>query len=90
VGFAAGAIPNLPLNLCLLKGCAIVGVFLGAFMRNEPQRYASELRELLAWMADGKLHPHVCAVYPLERAAEALNDLMNRRVTGKVVLSTGL
>ncbi len=90
VGFAAGAIPNLPLNLPLLKGCAIIGVFLGAFMRSEPQRYASELRELLAWMADGKLHPHVCAVYPLERAADALYDLMNRKVTGKVVLSTGL
>lgn len=90
VGFAAGPIPNVPLNLPLLKGCSIVGVFLGAFMRKEPQRYAAELRELLAWMAAGRLHPRVCAVYPLERAADALHDLMNRKVTGKVVLTTGL
>jgi len=88
VGFAAGTIPNIPLNLPLLKGCAVLGVFLGAFMRNEPQRYASELQELLGWMAEGKLRPHVCAVYPLERASDAMYDLMNRKVTGKVVLST--
>ena len=90
VGFAAGQIPSVPLNLALLKGCSIIGVFLGAFMRNEPQRYAVEQRELMDWMAQGKLHPHVCAVYPLERAADAMHDLMNRKVTGKVVLSTGL
>ena len=90
VGFAAGAIPNVPLNLPLLKGCSIVGVFLGAFMRNEPQRNAAELPELLAWIAEGKLRPHICAVYPLERAADALHDVMNRKVTGKVVLTTGL
>jgi len=88
VGFAAGTIPNIPLNLPLLKGCAILGVFLGAFMRNEPQRYASELKELLGWIEEGKLRPHVCAVYPLERAADAMYDLMNRKVTGKVILST--
>ena len=88
VGFAAGTIPNIPLNLPLLKGCAILGVFLGAFMRNEPQRYANELQELLGWIEEGKLRPHVCAVYPLERAADAMYDLMNRKVTGKVILST--
>lgn len=58
--------------------------------RSKPQRYASELRELLVWMAEGRLHPRVCAVYPLERAADALHDVMNRKVTGKVVLTTGL
>jgi NADPH2:quinone reductase len=89
VGFAAGGIPNVPLNLPLLKGCSIVGVFWGAFMRNEPARNEANLRELVAWIHERKLHPHIYAVYPLERAADALHDVMNRKVTGKVVLSTG-
>ncbi len=90
VGFAAGGIPSLPLNLPLLKGCAIVGVFYGGFMRNEPVRNEENQRELVAWIKDGKLRPHIYAVYPLERAAEAMNDLTSRKVTGKVVLSTGV
>lgn len=90
VGFAAGSIPSLPLNLPLLKGCAIVGVFYGGFMRNEPARNEENQRELVAWIREGKLRPHIYAVYPLERAAEAMNDLTSRKVTGKVVLSTGL
>jgi NADPH2:quinone reductase len=90
VGFAAGGIPSLPLNLPLLKGCAIVGVFYGGFMRNEPARNEENQRELVAWIRQGKLRPHIYAVYPLERAAEAMNDLTSRKVTGKVVLATGL
>jgi NADPH:quinone reductase len=89
IGFAAGGIPNVPLNLPLLKGCSIVGVFWGAFMRNEPARNEANLRELVGWIHEGKLHPHVYAVYPMERAADALHDVMNRKVTGKVVLTTG-
>jgi NADPH:quinone reductase len=90
VGFAAGSIPSLPLNLPLLKGCAIVGVFYGGFMRGEPARNEENQRELVAWIKAGKLRPHIYAVYPLERAAEAMNDLTSRKVTGKVVLSTGV
>jgi NADPH2:quinone reductase len=90
VGFAAGGIPSLPLNLPLLKGCAIVGVFYGGFMRNEVARNEENQRELVAWIKNGKLRPHIYAVYPLERAAEAMNDLTSRKVTGKVVLSTGV
>lgn len=89
VGFAAGRIPSLPLNLPLLKGCAIVGVFWGAFTRNEPQRNAANLAELMQWIGDGRLKPHVSATYPLERAADALNDLLQRKVQGKAVLLTG-
>ncbi|MCR5867788.1 MAG: NADPH:quinone oxidoreductase family protein [Aquincola tertiaricarbonis] len=89
VGFAAGRIPSLPLNLPLLKGCAIVGVFWGAFTRNEPQRNAANLAELMQWIGEGKLKPHVSATYPLERAADALNDLLQRKVQGKAVLLTG-
>jgi NADPH2:quinone reductase len=90
VGFAAGTIPSLPLNLPLLKGCAIVGVFYGGFMRNQPARNEDNQRELVRWIREGKLRPHIYAVYPLERAAEAMNDLTSRKVTGKVVLSTGV
>jgi NADPH2:quinone reductase len=89
VGFAAGKIPSLPLNLPLLKGCSVVGVFWGAFTRNEPERYQAGVKEMLAWVADGRLRPHVSARYPLEQAAEAMRDLTERRVHGKVVLTTG-
>jgi NADPH2:quinone reductase len=88
VGFAAGKIPSLPLNLPLLKGCAIVGVFWGAFTRNEPEHNAANLQQLMQWVGKGKLRPHISARYPLERAADALHDLMNRKVQGKVVLTT--
>jgi NADPH2:quinone reductase len=88
VGFAAGRIPSLPLNLPLLKGCAVLGVFWGAFTRNEPELNAANLRELMQWVGDGRLRPHVSARYPLERAADALDDLVQRRVHGKVVLTT--
>ena len=86
IGFAAGDIPRIPLNLTLLKGCAIVGVFWGAFTEREPGHSADNMRELLTWLAAGRLRPHVSATYPLERAADALYDMMNRKVQGKVVL----
>jgi NADPH:quinone reductase len=88
IGFAAGYIPRIPLNLPLLKGCSIVGVFWGSFTEHEPQRNQQHLQELLTWLAEGKLKPHISATYPLERAADALNDLVNRKVKGKAVLLT--
>jgi NADPH2:quinone reductase len=88
VGFAAGDIPKVPLNLALLKGCAIVGVFWGAFTRNQPQDNRRNNEELLQMYLEGKIKPHIHATYPLERAAEALNEVMNKRVSGKVVLTT--
>jgi len=89
VGFASGEIPKIPLNLTLLKGCSIVGVFWGEFAKRERDLNAANLRELTAWLRAGKIKPLVSASYPLERAAEALNDMMNRKVQGKVVLTTG-
>lgn len=86
IGFAAGDIPRIPLNLTLLKGCSIVGVFWGAFAEREPRHNAENLRELLTWLAQGNLRPHISATYQLERAADALYDMMNRKVQGKVVL----
>jgi len=88
VGFAAGEIPKIPLNLTLLKGCSIVGVYWGDFSRREPMRFAESMRQLGAWYAAGRLKPHVSAVFPLARAADALKLMAARKVTGKVVLST--
>ena len=88
VGFAAGDIPKVPLNLMLLKGCSIVGVFWGAFTKNEPERNRENNWELMAMYAAEKIKPHIHATYPLERAAEALNEVLNKRVAGKVVLTT--
>ncbi len=89
VGFAAGDIPRIPLNLTLLKGCSIVGVFWGDFTRREPERFADAMRQLGRWYGEGKLRPHVSATFPLAHAAEALTLMANRQVTGKIVLTTG-
>jgi NADPH2:quinone reductase len=88
VGFAAGDIPKVPLNLPLLKGCSIVGVFWGAFTRTEPENNRRNNEELMQLYTVGKIKPHIHATYPLERAAEALNEVLNKRVSGKVVLTT--
>jgi NADPH:quinone reductase len=89
VGFAAGEIPKIPLNLTLLKGCSIVGVFWGEFTRREPQRFAESMQQLGRWYAQGRLKPHVSETFPLERAADALTLMAQRRVTGKIVLVVG-
>lgn len=88
VGFASGRIPQLPANLVLLKSCQVVGVFWGAFTARDPERNAEHLAELARWCEEGKLHPLVSATYPLERAGEALRAMLDRKVTGKVVLVT--
>jgi NADPH:quinone reductase len=89
VGFAAGDIPKIPLNLTLLKGSALVGVFWGEFVRREPKASQGELFELLTWFREGKVKPHISATYPLAQAAHALNDMIQRKVTGKVVVTMG-
>ncbi|HLI71058.1 MAG TPA: NADPH:quinone oxidoreductase family protein [Ktedonobacteraceae bacterium] len=86
IGFAAGDIPRIPLNLTLLKGCSLVGVFWGSFTTRNPQRNQEHLHELMTWFLEGKIKPRISATYPLHRAADALNDLMDRKVTGKAVL----
>jgi NADPH2:quinone reductase len=88
VGFAAGDIPKIPLNLPLLKGCAILGVFWGDFAAREPQVNMANGMQLFQWLMMGELRPHISERYPLERAADALRALMERKVTGKVVLVT--
>jgi NADPH2:quinone reductase len=88
VGFAAGDIPKIPLNLTLLKGCAIVGVFWGDFARREPKAFAASIAQLGAWFREGKLKPHVSQTFPLAQAADALKLMAARKVKGKVVLTT--
>ncbi|AFK03616.1 Alcohol dehydrogenase zinc-binding domain protein [Emticicia oligotrophica DSM 17448] len=88
VGFAAGEIPKIPLNLALLKGCAIVGVFWGQFAEKEPAQNFKNIQELAGHFMQGRLRPHIHKLYTLEEAAESLNDLMNRKVVGKAVVVT--
>jgi NADPH2:quinone reductase len=86
VGFAAGDIPSIPLNLVLLKGCQIVGVFWGAFVARDPAKNRENEERILAWVASGTLSPHVDEVLPFARAEEALLRLERRLVKGKLVL----
>jgi NADPH2:quinone reductase len=86
VGFAAGDIPKLPLNLVLLKGCDVLGVFWGSFIEREPDAHRANMAQLIEWCAQGKLSSHVHAVYPLADAAEALKAIAARQVMGKVIL----
>ncbi len=86
VGFAAGDIPKIPLNLPLLKGCAVVGVFWGEFATRQKKDNQANMMQLFGWLMQGKIKPHISAEYPLEQAAQALNDLLERKATGKVVL----
>jgi NADPH2:quinone reductase len=86
VGFAAGAIPKLPWNLMLLKGASVVGVFWGEFVRREPAANLAAMRQMLGWMADGKLRPLVSGRYALVDTPQALLDMAARKVTGKVVI----
>lgn len=86
VGFASGTIPSIPLNLVLLKGCQIVGVFWGRFAMQEFDRNMANTMQLVQWYREGKLRPHIDRVYPLEDGARALRDMMERRVKGKIVV----
>jgi NADPH2:quinone reductase len=86
IGFAGGEIPRLPANVPLLKGSAIVGVYWGEWMQREPEAARREMTELLGWLADGRVKPHVSARYPLARTADALVALARRSVAGKVVI----
>jgi NADPH:quinone reductase len=86
VGFAAGDIPKLPLNLVLLKGCDVLGVFWGSFIDREPDAHRANTQQLLDWCAQGKVSSHVHAVYPLAEAPAALKAIAARQVMGKVLL----
>jgi NADPH2:quinone reductase len=86
VGFTAGEIPKLPLNLVLLRGCDICGVFWGSWGKREPQALRALLADIAQWCADGKLSVHVHAAYPLAEVATAMKVIADRKVMGKIVL----
>lgn len=86
VGFPAG-IPKIPLNLVLLKGCDIAGVFWGAFTMRNPQQNDLYVKELFSLYEDGKIRPRVTARFPLDKAGDALEMLESRKATGKIVLA---
>ena len=86
VGFPAG-IPSIPLNLTLLKGCQIVGVFWGRFAALEPKEHAKNTAELLQMYGEGKIRPYVSERFPLEQAGDAISHLAQRKAKGKVVVT---
>jgi NADPH2:quinone reductase len=86
VGFTDGQIPRLPLNLVLLKGCAIVGVFWGDFVAREPQAAQTDLQDLVAMLARGQIQPLISARYSLQDASKAILELSQRRAQGKLIV----
>lgn len=89
VGFVAGYIPKIPLNLTLLKGTSLVGVFWGRFNAEQPKDARQNIIDLLRMLQEGKIKPHISGVYPLEDAAKALTQMAERKVTGKLVIDLG-
>jgi NADPH:quinone reductase len=89
VGFTTGEIPQFPANLPLLKGCSIMGVFWGSFAEREPQQSLQNFSELMGMMGSGKIKQHIHKIYPLDESAQALQDLMDRKVIGKAVVKVG-
>jgi NADPH:quinone reductase len=86
IGFAAGDIPKIALNLLLLKSCSLVGVFWGAHVQRDPGSNAKSMGQIAAWVAEGKLRPHVHKVFPLAQTADAIRELDRRASTGKVII----
>jgi NADPH2:quinone reductase len=89
IGFAAGDIPKIPLNLPLLMERSVIGVYWGDWARRNPAEFAVSVSELGTWFSQGKLRPHLSATFPLARAAEALQLMADRQVKGKVVITSG-
>jgi NADPH2:quinone reductase len=86
VGFANGEIPKLPLNLTLLKGASLMGVFWGEYVKREPKANLAGMMQLLGWLAEGKIRPHISARYALADTPRALEAMAARKVTGKVII----
>ncbi len=87
VGFASGSIPEFPVNLALVKGFSVIGVFWGSFAQKEPANFMVNMQELLAWYAQGQVKVVIDQVYPLSQAPEALSKVFNRQSIGKLILT---
>ncbi len=86
IGFASGTIPKIPLNLALLKGCSLVGVFWGSFLQRTPEHHATNMALILNWVNEGKIRPHIDSTYTLADTPQALKALAERKVMGKVIV----
>lgn len=86
IGFASGTIPKLPVNLTLVKGYSVVGVFWGAFTQKQSKDYAENMKELIGWHLAGKVRPVIEGVYPLSEAPKVLERVLGRGATGKIIL----
>ena len=86
IGFASGEIPKLPVNLTLVKGYSVVGVFWGTWTVREPEIYAANMKELLGWHLAGKVRPVIEGSYPLAQAGAVLQRVLDRGAAGKIVL----
>lgn len=86
IGFAAGEIPKIPLNLVMLKGCELIGVFWGRHVKLHPDAFSDQMARLVDWCAKGEIRPHIDHVFPLEKTAEAIRLLENRQIKGKIVI----
>lgn len=86
IGFANGEIPKIPVNLTLLKGASIVGVFWGAFAQMEPKNSLENIHQLLTWFSKRELKPHIDRIYSLKNTSKALEDMIQRKVKGKIVI----
>ena len=86
VGFAAGDIPKIPLNLVLLKGCEIAGVFWGRHVASNLPGFRDQMTRLIQWCVEGKIRPHIDRVFSLAETADALRAMEGRQIKGKVVV----
>lgn len=86
VGFASGRVPQIPANILLVKNASAIGFYWGSYRRRDPARLRRSFATLFGWLAEGRLHPHVSHVLPLDRTAEAIGLLLDRKSTGKVVV----
>ena len=87
VGFAGGVIPKFPVNLALVKGYSVVGVFWGSFTMHEPKVFQQNMKDLFGWLINGEVTVHVDKHYPLVNTSEALNDLNQRKAKGKLIVT---
>jgi NADPH2:quinone reductase len=86
LGFASGTIPRMPLNLVLLKGCSIIGVFWTSFVERHPEKHRANTIQLLKWCEEGRITPHIHAAFPLAEIGDALSLIESRKVTGKLIV----
>lgn len=87
IGFAAGTIPEIPLNLPLLKGIAVIGVFWGRFTTEQPEHHAANARQIVEWVSEGRLNPSIQRTFTLDEGKKALRWVADRKAVGRVVIT---